>query len=111
MSKPLQSTNLSTNNILLKVTLPKRTGLKRKRGSEGPFYESLDDPRVSEAERQQMNGHSIVKDGRYLVQTMSNKPENCHVQAVGKIEHTHRFRGNSPHPICPNVLLMPKRDV
>ncbi|EHA23298.1 hypothetical protein ASPNIDRAFT_131427 [Aspergillus niger ATCC 1015] len=37
MSRPLQSTSLPSNNILLKVTVPKRTGRKRKKGSNEPF--------------------------------------------------------------------------
>ncbi|GMG34488.1 unnamed protein product [Aspergillus oryzae] len=37
MSRPIQSTSLPSNNILLKVTVPRRTGRKRKRGSDEPF--------------------------------------------------------------------------
>ncbi|EDP51106.1 RNA polymerase III transcription factor subunit, putative [Aspergillus fumigatus A1163] len=37
MSRPLQSTSSASNNILLKVTVPKRTGRKRKKGSDEPF--------------------------------------------------------------------------
>lgn len=35
--RPLTSHNAATHNVLLKVTVPKRTGRKRKRGSNEPF--------------------------------------------------------------------------
>ncbi|POS87149.1 hypothetical protein EPUL_000546 [Erysiphe pulchra] len=39
MCVPILSRNTATNNILLKITVPKRTGRKRKRGSQGPYLE------------------------------------------------------------------------
>jgi len=36
---PLLSHNSQTRNVLLKITVPRRTGRKRKRGSDGPYLE------------------------------------------------------------------------
>ncbi|KGQ00939.1 hypothetical protein PAAG_12366 [Paracoccidioides lutzii Pb01] len=41
MSRPLSSTCNSANNVLLKITLPRRTGRKRKRGSNEPFTATI----------------------------------------------------------------------
>ncbi|KAH8908982.1 hypothetical protein BR93DRAFT_977074 [Coniochaeta sp. PMI_546] len=35
--RPLTSHNAASHNVIVKVTVPKRTGRKRKRGSDGPF--------------------------------------------------------------------------
>ncbi|KAH7310361.1 RNA polymerase III transcription factor IIIC subunit-domain-containing protein [Rhexocercosporidium sp. MPI-PUGE-AT-0058] len=40
MCVPILSHNTPTNNVLLKITVPKRTGRKRKRGSQDPFEDS-----------------------------------------------------------------------
>ena len=37
---PTLSFPAQTSNVVLKVTVPKRTGRKRKRGSNGPFVEA-----------------------------------------------------------------------
>ncbi|CBF73674.1 hypothetical protein AN7997.2 [Aspergillus nidulans FGSC A4] len=42
MARPLQSISTASNNILLRVTVPKRTGRKRKRGSNEPFKDDPD---------------------------------------------------------------------
>ena len=41
MCPALLSHNSQTRNVLLKITVPKRTGRKRKRGSNGPFLGEL----------------------------------------------------------------------
>lgn len=94
MSKPLQATNRGTNNVLLKVTVPKRTGLKRRKGSRGPYYEGLDDVVQSEACTKRQKKSSMTRDARHLLQTMRDNPATYQVQVTGIIERTHRFRGN-----------------
>ena len=37
LCSPLLSYNSLTRNVLLKITVPKRTGRKRRRGTDGPF--------------------------------------------------------------------------
>ena len=87
MAKPLSSANVSTNNILLKVTVPKRTGLKRRRGAEGPYYE---DVRVEVPEEEAM---PVVRGAQYLFCSMSDNVKSYQVEAIGTINQTHRFRG------------------
>lgn len=95
MSKPLLSTNVSTNNVLLKITVPKRTGLKRRKGSQGPFHEGLEKTIDSAPVTKQPKLVCMTKDTRYLIRSMRDNPKTYQVQAAGTIERTHRFRGNS----------------
>ncbi|KAK8208172.1 RNA polymerase III transcription factor IIIC subunit-domain-containing protein [Phyllosticta capitalensis] len=80
MAKPVMSSFVKTRNILLKVTVPKRTGRKRKRGSDGPW---IDDPRPHDA------AHT---DPLLPLQSLRDNPENYTVQAIGINHETHRFR-------------------
>ena len=87
MAKPLSSANVSTNNVLLKVTVPKRTGLKRRRGAEGPYYED------ARAEVSEEGAMPMVKGAQYLFRSMSDNAKSYQVEAIGTINQTHRFRG------------------
>lgn len=87
MTKALKSANVSTNNILLKVTVPKRTGLKRRRGSDSPF-DGGTEVRVS-GER----ARPMLEDAQYLFRSMRDNTKSYQVEAVGTIDQTHRFRG------------------
>ena len=87
MAKPLKSANVSTNNVLLKVTVPKRTGLKRRRGSDSPFYES---PEVGVSEER---AAPSLQDAQYMFRSMRDNTKRYQVEAVGAINQTHRFRG------------------
>ena len=91
MSKPLKSANVRTNNILVKVTAPKRTGLKRKRGAQGPCYEGLEEDGA--ASEQSPHPPSTVKDAQYLMRILRDRPKDYLIEPVGSIDHTHRFRG------------------
>ena len=91
MSKPLRSANVRTNDILLKVTVPKRTGLKRKRGAQGPYYEGLEVN--GEALEKSLQPPSTLKDPRYFMRTLRDHPRFYSIEPMGSIDHTHRFRG------------------
>ncbi|KAK8154117.1 RNA polymerase III transcription factor IIIC subunit-domain-containing protein [Phyllosticta citribraziliensis] len=80
MAKPVMSNFVKTRNLLIKVTVPKRTGRKRKRGSDDPW---IDDPRPHDA------AHT---DPLLLLQSLRDHPDNYSVQAVGVNHETHRFR-------------------
>lgn len=94
MSKPILSTNVSTNNVLLKITVPKRTGLKRRKGSQGPFHEGLENIIDSETGTKPRKLGSLTKHTEYLIRTMRDNPTAYQAQATGTIGRTHRFRGN-----------------
>ena len=84
MSRPLQSTSSSSNNILLKVTVPKRTGRKRKKGSNEPFSGVAVSTIPTEPQR-----HSA----RELLQSLGDNVGRYQVEPVGFIGRTHVFRG------------------
>ncbi|KAL2841343.1 RNA polymerase III transcription factor IIIC subunit-domain-containing protein [Aspergillus pseudodeflectus] len=85
MSRPAQSISTQSNNILLKVTVPKRTGRKRKRGSDGPFVE---DPACV------IPGNAPPRPtARDVLRTLRDNEGKYQVEPVGLIERTHVFRG------------------
>lgn len=87
MSRPLQSTSTATNNILLKVTVPKRTGRKRKRGSDEPFSGPIP---VAGSEPQR-------RDAREVVRTLRDNAGRYQVEPIGMVRRTHVFRGLCSH--------------
>ncbi|CZS94154.1 uncharacterized protein RAG0_04205 [Rhynchosporium agropyri] len=116
MCTPILSHNTPTNNVLLKITVPKRTGRKRKRGSDGPYEES----------HNSMSAKSQAPDGSYappeLVNSVGRQDEPAQilrklkdnvgqytVEAVGEIRQTHRYRVMSDfHQSSSNAEFMPK---
>lgn len=81
LAKRIPSTRVSTQDILVKVSVPGRTGRKRKRGSDEPFREYSPD--------EQRTDSITAAD---LLQRLRDNPDAYTVQAVGAIEQTHRFR-------------------
>ena len=73
------STNPETNNVLLKVTVPKRTNRKRKRGSETPFSEHAD-------------SKPPVKDAQYLFRSLRDNPGHYGLEPLGEIRVTNLWR-------------------
>ncbi|KAI4087518.1 MAG: hypothetical protein LQ344_006713 [Seirophora lacunosa] len=85
-SKPVASFNTSTSNLLCRVTVPKRTGRKRKRGSDQPWQESSPSPQF---ERPLL---SDPDDVQCLVASMQDNADRYRTELVGSIDQTHRFR-------------------
>ena len=83
MSRPLQSTSSQANNILLKVTVPKRTGRKRKRGSDEPFVDTVP---VADFGPQRRKARDVVR-------SLSDNVGKYQVEPAGLINRTHVFRG------------------
>lgn len=78
------------NHLVLKVVVPKRTGRRRKRGSNAPFQ--TDAQLQSEA-----SNNSTVSDPEPLpaeavVQSLKDHGETASIEMVGQIKETHRFR-------------------
>lgn len=80
MAKPIMSSFTKTQNLLLRVTVPRRTGRKRKRGSNDAWVE---DPNVNEAPH---------TDAEMLMQTLRDNPDNYSILPVGLAHENHRFR-------------------
>ena len=87
MAKPLKSANVSTDNVLFKVTVPKRTGLKRKRGADGVCHEVAQVGVLGE------RAASLIQEAQYLFRSMCDNPKSYRVEAIGTVNQTHRFRG------------------
>jgi len=78
-SRPIVSYNNQTNNLLLKVIVPKRTGRKRKRGSKDEFT-----PDTAEI--------SAKKDAELLLRSLKDNPHRYHAEVVGSIQSAHVWR-------------------
>jgi general transcription factor 3C polypeptide 5 (transcription factor C subunit 1) len=80
-AKKLSSTGVQTGNVLIKITVPKRTGRKRKRGSNEPYTvpPGLPDTRPE----------SITSQD--LLRRIQDNAESYKIEPVGVITDTHRF--------------------
>jgi general transcription factor 3C polypeptide 5 (transcription factor C subunit 1) len=78
-SRPVVSVHNRSNNILLQVTVPRRTGRKRKRGSDGPFLEDLNDPAPS-------------KDSRYVLRSLQDNSNTYSVDPLATVSSSHVWR-------------------
>ena len=88
-AKKLSSTASTTQNVLIRVTVPKRTGRKRKRGSDDPFTDSSD-----------LSSHSDSITAPELLQRLRDNEHSYSVQAVGIIQDTHRFPDLPDFQVC-----------
>ncbi|KAL8639743.1 MAG: hypothetical protein Q9228_003256 [Teloschistes exilis] len=85
-ARPIESFNSKTSNVLLEITVPKWTGRKRKRGSGDEWQIDVSDP---PSQRRLL---SDPRDAQRLVHSLRDNPDRYHVQPLGMIGHTHRFR-------------------
>ncbi|KAL7625530.1 tau 95 subunit of transcription factor TFIIIC [Parahypoxylon ruwenzoriense] len=94
-SKPIVSHHAATNNILLKITVPKRTGRKRKRGSTEPFTGDVDvtDENAVGSEADQISSVSRRDAPKSILRKMQDNAEDYQVEVVGTVRDSHRYRG------------------
>lgn len=85
------SHNAASHNVVLKIILPKRTGRKRKRGSSTTWE---GDEEICDAD-QANPVCSIARqdEPKVLKRKLQDNVGRYKVDAVGVINHTHRFRG------------------
>jgi hypothetical protein len=110
MSTPILSHNSSTNNILLQITVPKRTGRKRKRGSQDPYSSDPGSSTVTEQDgpeplTETVRSHSRNDNPLELLRTLKDNVGKYKVEAVAEIDRTHRFRGMVHHVIYERKLI------
>ncbi|EAW14850.1 transcription factor TFIIIC subunit TFC1 [Aspergillus clavatus NRRL 1] len=86
MSRPLKSTSSAANNILLKVTVPRRTGRKRKRGSDEPFTGIPVATASGDCEPWR-------RSAKQILQSLRDNAGRYAVEPVGMVKRTHVFRG------------------
>ncbi|KAH7033380.1 RNA polymerase III transcription factor IIIC subunit-domain-containing protein [Microdochium trichocladiopsis] len=108
-AKPITSHHAASNNILLRVTVPRRTGRKRRRGTDDEFQPATPAPprrshvgRVGSANRQDKP--------KSILRRLQDNAEEYRVEAVGMIHDSHRYRGladfqfaNADNPFLVNV--------
>lgn len=100
MCVPILSHNTPTNNILLKITVPKRTGRKRKRGSQDPYEDSnapqptsIPAPNAQGPPPTVLSSFSRMDEPTQILRKMKDNVGKYTVEAVGEIRQTHRYRG------------------
>ncbi|KAI1768684.1 hypothetical protein GGR53DRAFT_347332 [Hypoxylon sp. FL1150] len=93
-SKPIVSHLASTNNVLLKITVPKRTGRKRKRGSNEPYAGDLHIPdKVAVTETDEVSSVGRYDTPKSILRKMQDNVDDYQIEAVGGVQDTHRYRG------------------
>lgn len=90
-AKRLLSTPVRTNNVLLKVTVPKRTGRKRRRGSSGPFLPFLPPHAIAPSSNALCDAHAYV-DAPTIYRSLQDNASTYKVTLAGVVDETHRFR-------------------
>ncbi|KAH0497930.1 hypothetical protein TgHK011_005212 [Trichoderma gracile] len=92
---PIMSHNARSHNVVLKVTVPKRTGRKRKRGTDGPWQGDIEIQGTDTSASALGDVQSVARrdDPRLLRRKLEDNVGRYHVEAVGLVKHTHRFRG------------------
>ncbi|EMC93914.1 hypothetical protein BAUCODRAFT_141325 [Baudoinia panamericana UAMH 10762] len=84
LAKKLASTAIETRNVLVRVTVPKWTGRKRKRGSDEPF-----------TEHDAAATHSVSLKAPELLRRMRDNEGKYSIEPVGVITETHKFRAQA----------------
>jgi general transcription factor 3C polypeptide 5 (transcription factor C subunit 1) len=81
---------MPVQNVLLRVTVPKRTGRKRKRGSNHPFEFHGDRDETSENDAE--HATTIPMTAEQLRRRLVDNMDTYTTQPVATIKQTHRFR-------------------
>jgi general transcription factor 3C polypeptide 5 (transcription factor C subunit 1) len=99
-SAPLLSNNTPSSNVLLKITVPKRTGRKRKRGSDGPYMldpcspaQNVDNETAEKNQPTELRSHSRLDNPKDLLRALKDNVGRYEIEPVGSIDQTHRYRG------------------
>lgn len=100
MSKPLSSSCIQTSNVVLQVTVPRRTGLKRRRGALNPYHEGMDQMRSSLSSSTPLQNHCPLKSVDYLLRSLRDNVERYKVEPIGSVQLTHRFRSIASFSSC-----------
>ncbi|KAL2118401.1 hypothetical protein VTJ04DRAFT_8061 [Mycothermus thermophilus] len=93
-ARPLTSHNALTHNVVLKVTVPKRTGRKRKRGSDGPWEGEIE-PAESPGSvvNPEVKSRDRLDTPRVIRRKLQDNIGKYTVEPIGVVNSTHRYRG------------------
>lgn len=95
--RPVMSHHALSHNVILKVTVPKRTGRKRKRGSNDPFEGEVLESSTAAA-KETVYSKSRLDNPRVLRRKLQDNVDKYRVEPVGLVKGIHRFRGPSKLP-------------
>ena len=93
--KPIVALNVKTNDIVLRISVPRRMGRKRKRGSEDAFTEPVPNGGLNACEQARSSSLTIkqpVRKASRLLRSLRDNEEDYDVSIAGRIEETYRFR-------------------
>ena len=85
------------HNVVLKVTVPKRTGRKRKRGSDDPFEGEMVAP-FAGVPKDNVCSKSRLDNPRVVRRKLQDNVDKYRVEPVGLVKGIHRFRSNTSRP-------------
>ncbi|CZR69071.1 related to TFC1 TFIIIC (transcription initiation factor) subunit, 95 kD [Phialocephala subalpina] len=111
MVVPIYSHNSATNNLLLKITVPKRIGKKRKRGTQEPSTGEDGWIRLADDDRDpyHVQSHSRMDKPASLLRKLRDNKGKYAVEVAGEVTQSHRYRGISDfHHSTSNTVFMPK---
>ncbi|THY54470.1 hypothetical protein D6C97_05724 [Aureobasidium pullulans] len=91
LAKKLVSKEMAVQNVLLRVTVPKRTGRKRKRGSNDPFEYHAEGREVLDEDAEDAPIAPPLT-AEQLRRRLIDNTDAYTVQPVATIKQTHRFR-------------------
>ncbi|RKF75272.1 General transcription factor 3C polypeptide 5 [Golovinomyces cichoracearum] len=92
MCVPILSRNTATNNILLKISIPKRTGRKRKRGSQDAFSGLDSSLSGAGVEIPSLRSQGRLDTPVELQRKLKDTIGRYKIEVVGQIRQTHRYR-------------------
>ncbi|KAK7910923.1 transcription factor tau subunit sfc4 [Apiospora marii] len=113
-SKPIVSHGVATNNVLLKITVPRRTGRRRKRGTDQPFVDdNSQEAHNSRGPAQQVHSVSRQDSPKLLLRKLQDNADKYDVEAVGSIKTTHRYRVSKlkEFKLNPDLQLEPGQEI
>ncbi len=100
MCKPIMSNNITTRNVVLQITVPKRTGRRRKKGSTEPYMDHAEtngqlSTGFTNGDNQASARSTRHSNASYLLRGLRDSECSYKIKPVGVIEQTHRFRSKS----------------
>ncbi|KAI9798644.1 MAG: tau 95 subunit of transcription factor TFIIIC [Piccolia ochrophora] len=94
---PVVAEPIRTNDAVLKITVPRRTGRKRKRGSSEPYMAEQRGSANGTSTHPQPTASSLSRQREqdHLFRSLTDNPDSYDIEPVGVIEKSIRFRGLS----------------
>ena len=96
MGRNVASCNVPSQNLFVRITVPRRTGRRRRKGNHDPFQlptEETHGEGVQDSSKTTGTASSsTIMDVRTLAASLRDNPTTYAVSILGSITNTHRFR-------------------